>query len=129
VAPLVAARDRDPARPRTRDEQTMSTIALPAAVDAFVAATNAHDADALVAVFAPAAVVVDDGTTYDTPERVREWLTVHQIEPRVVITPTSFDDGRLLASVDGDFPGGPLRFAFDVEVIEGRMARLEIRPA
>ncbi|MBO0983619.1 nuclear transport factor 2 family protein [Rathayibacter sp. SD072] len=107
----------------------MSTITLPDAVDEFVAATNAHDAEALVAVFAADAVVIDDGTTYDTQDRIREWLTVHQIEPRVVITPMSFESGRLLASVDGDFPGGPLRFAFDVTETAGRIARLEIRAA
>ncbi|MCS5723676.1 hypothetical protein N1028_19475 [Herbiconiux sp. CPCC 203407] len=32
-------------------------------VQRFVAATNAHDGDALLALFAPGATVIDDGTT------------------------------------------------------------------
>ncbi|KQQ06047.1 MULTISPECIES: nuclear transport factor 2 family protein [unclassified Rathayibacter] len=107
----------------------MTTLTLPTAVDAFVAATNAHDGDALFAVFARDAVVVDDGATYSTPDRVREWLTVHQIEPRVVITPSSFEDGRLVASVDGDFPGGPLAFVFRFATRDGLVTELTIEQA
>jgi len=90
----------------------MSDINLPRAVDNFVTATNAHDGEALFAVFAPGATVVDDGTTYATEAALREWIKVHQVDPRIVITPTSFDADRLVASVDGEFPGGPLVFAF-----------------
>lgn len=107
----------------------MTTITLPKAVDDFVTATNAHDAEALLAVFAPGAVVVDDGSTYATRDRVREWLTVHQIEPRIVLEPTSFEGGRLLASVDGDFPGGPLTFAFVFATRDDLVTELTIEPA
>ncbi|PPI40799.1 MULTISPECIES: nuclear transport factor 2 family protein [unclassified Rathayibacter] len=107
----------------------MNDVTLPEPVQDFVAATNAHDADALLAVFAPDAVVADDGSTYEGRDRVREWLTVHQIEPRVVVSPASFADGRLLASVDGDFPGGPLTFAFSFTVRDDRIAELIVEPA
>lgn len=90
----------------------MSEIALPAAVEKFVSTTNAHDAEALFRVFAPGATVVDDGTTYATEAEIRDWITVHQVAPKIVLTPTSFDGNRLVASADGDFPGGPLDFAF-----------------
>jgi hypothetical protein len=90
----------------------MSEIKLPKAVDDFVTTTNAHDGDALLAVFAPGAIVIDDGTIYATETELREWIKVHQVDPKIVITPTSFDADRLLASVDGEFPGGPLSFAF-----------------
>lgn len=90
----------------------MPDITLPAAVHRFVTATNAHDAESLGDVFAPGATVVDDGNTYDTEAAVREWITVHQIEPMIVITPTSYAADRLVASVDGEFPGGPLTFSF-----------------
>jgi ketosteroid isomerase-like protein len=107
----------------------MTTITLPKAVDDFVEATNAHDANALLAVFAREAVVVDDGTTYDTRKAVQEWLTVHQINPKVVIKPTSFADGRLVASVNGDFPGGPLTFAFIFTTGDDLVTELVIQPA
>lgn len=107
----------------------MTTLALPKAVDDFVAATNSHDTGALLAVFAPDAVVIDDGAAYSTPEEVRSWLVVHQIEPRIVITATSFDAGTLVASVDGDFAGGPLRFAFTFATRGDSVVRLTIEPA
>ncbi|MBT2502132.1 nuclear transport factor 2 family protein [Curtobacterium sp. ISL-83] len=91
----------------------MSDITLPKAVEAFVATTNAHDAEALFAVFADTAVVHDDGNAYTTEEEIRSWIQVHQIGPKIVLTPTSFNDGRLVASVNGEFDGGPMNFAFD----------------
>jgi hypothetical protein len=91
----------------------MSVNTLPAAVENFVATTNAHDAEALFAVFADGAAVRDDGTTYANEAEIRDWIQVHQIGPQIVLTPTSFDNGRLVASADGDFDGGPIDFAFD----------------
>ena len=90
----------------------MNAITLTKAVQDFVTSTNAHDEEALFAVFAPGATVVDDGTVHATEDSIREWIRVHQVEPEIVITPTSFERNRLLASVDGEFPGGPLTFAF-----------------
>jgi ketosteroid isomerase-like protein len=106
----------------------MSTITLPAAVEDFVATTNAHDAEALFAVFAPQATVVDDGTTYSTETAIREWITVHQVEPAIVIAPISFDEDRLVASVDGEFPGGPLVFAFTFTTQGDLITGLRIEP-
>jgi hypothetical protein len=112
-----------------REEIPMSTITLPKAVQDFVTTTNSHDGDALFAVFAPGATVVDDGTTYATASAVREWIKVHQVDPKVVITPTSFDANRLVASVDGDFPGGPLVFAFSFTTGDDRITSLSIELA
>lgn len=107
----------------------MAEITLPTTVGAFVAATNAHDADALFAVFAGGATVTDDGTTYDTEPALREWIKVHQVDQRIVITPISWQGTRLVASVDGEFPGGPLRFAFTFTEQDGTITGLSIEPA
>ncbi|RKQ88311.1 SnoaL-like protein [Solirubrobacter pauli] len=90
----------------------MTAITLPRAIETFVAATNAHDAKALEAAFAPGATIVDAGTTFATEAELREFFQVHLVNPKIVLTPTSYEDGRLVASGDGDFPGGPLSFAF-----------------
>ncbi|MGV0109041.1 MULTISPECIES: hypothetical protein [unclassified Arthrobacter] len=107
----------------------MAEITLPATVGDFVAATNAHDADVLFAVFAAGATVTDDGTTYDTEPALREWIKVHQVDQRIVITPISWQGTRLVASVDGEFPGGPLRFAFTFTEQDGTLTGLSIEPA
>ena len=90
----------------------MAVISLPQAVEQFVSATNAHDADALLAMFAPEAVVVDDGATFATEAELREFIKVQIVAPKVVLTVISSEADRLLASGDGEFPGGPLTFAF-----------------
>lgn len=107
----------------------MTVITLPKAVEDFVATTNTHDGDALFTVFAPGATVADDGTTYSTEAEIREWITVHQVNPRIVITPTSFEGDRLVASVDGEFPGGPLTFAFTFATRDDLITALSIEPA
>jgi len=90
----------------------MTTVILPTPIENFVVATNNSSADALFRVFADGATVTDNGTSYATADELREWIKVHQIDPRIVITPTSFEQDLLVASVDGEFPGGPLNFAF-----------------
>lgn len=106
----------------------MTEITLPKAVHAFVTTTNAHEAETLFEVFAPGATVVDDGTTYNTEAAIREWIKVHQVDPRIVITPTSFVGNRLVGTVDGNFPGGPLTFAFAFTVEDDAITNLAIGP-
>jgi len=90
----------------------MSVLSLPQVVERFVSTNNAHDGEALAALFAPGATVVDDGHTFATQEQIRGFINDQLVAPKVVITPTSYEDDRLVASCDGEFPGGPLTFAF-----------------
>ncbi|MEV4722294.1 nuclear transport factor 2 family protein [Micromonospora humida] len=106
----------------------MNDITLPDAVENFVAATNAHDPNALTAVFADGATVRDDGKTWAGQTEIREWIQGHLITPRIVLTPTSFADDRLVASGDGDFPGGPLSFSFEFGITDGQITDLAIAP-
>lgn len=106
----------------------MTATNLPPAIDKFIATNNAHDADALLAVFAPDATVADDGKTYSTEADIRAWIQSHLIDPNITITPKSYDAGRLVASGDGDFPGGPLDFAFDFELEDDTITSLSIEP-
>lgn len=106
----------------------MNDIALPKAVENFIAATNAHDANALAAVFDDAATVRDDGKTWAGEAEIREWIQGHLIDPKIVLTPTSFADDRMVASGDGDFPGGPLSFAFAFGIKGDRVTDLAIDP-
>jgi ketosteroid isomerase-like protein len=106
----------------------MSDIEIPKAVESFIAANNAHDATALAAVFGDGATVRDDGKAYTGAAAIREWIQAHLIDPRIVITPTSFAGDRLVASGDGDFPGGPLSFAFVFGIEDDRITDLAIDP-
>ena len=106
----------------------MDHTTLPEAVEKFIAATNAHDANALAAVFGDGATVRDDGTTYAGETEIREWIQVHLVNPRIVITPTSFAGDRLVASGDGGFPGGPLSFTFVFGIKDDQVTDLAIDP-
>lgn len=106
----------------------MNDITLPEAVDNFITATNAHDASALAAVFGKGATVRDDGKTWAGEAEIREWVQGHLIDPKVVLTPTSFAGDRLIASGDGEFPGGPLSFAFVFGINDGQITDLAITP-
>lgn len=100
----------------------------------FIAATNRHDTDALLAVFAPTATVRDDGSDYTGSAEIRKWIQEHQVAPKITLDPVSYDEtddgtAELTASADGDFPGGPLPFTFDFAIEGGRVAALSIRLA
>jgi hypothetical protein len=106
----------------------MNDITLPQAVENFIAANNAHDATALAAVFGDGATVRDDGRTWAGEAELRAWIQSHLIDPKVVITPISFAGDRLVASGDGDFPGGPLSFAFVFGIEDDHVTELAIDP-
>ena len=107
----------------------MNDITLPQAVENFIAATNEHDATALAAVFGDSATVRDDGKTWAGQAEIRQWIQGHLIAPDVVLTPTSFAGDRLVASGDGDFPGGPLSFALVFAIEDDQITDLAITPA
>lgn len=100
----------------------MSTITLPKAVENFIAANNTHDVEALMATLAADAVVSDDGKTYTDDAGIRGWIGSHLVAPSIVITPTSFDDNRMVALSSGDFPGSPQSFALNFE-LEGDLVK------
>jgi ketosteroid isomerase-like protein len=106
----------------------MNDITLPNAIENFIAATNAHDANALAAVFDDGATVRDDGKTWAGEAEIREWIQGHLIDPKIVLTPTSFAGDRLVASGDGDFPGGPLSFSFVFGIKDDQITDLAIAP-
>lgn len=106
----------------------MTASTLPKAVENFVAATNAHDVAALEKAFAAGATIVDNGNAFATEGELREFFQVHLVDPRIVLTPTSYDAGRLVASGDGEFPGGPLSFAFTFAITDDVITDLVIEP-
>lgn len=104
----------------------MSNPTLPKAIEDFVNATNSHDLEALVATFTEDASVGDDGHTHATPDAVRAWVEKDLIAPKVVLTPKSYENGRMVAGSDADIEGGPWVFAFDFVTKDDRISELRI---
>lgn len=105
---------------------------LPGILDRYFNAQNAHDIDAMVACFAPDAIVRDEGHTHAGADAVRAWKTDTGAKYRINATPlesrSEGDGAVVVVKVAGTFPGSPVnltyRFGFSAE---GRIGALEVR--
>ena len=105
---------------------------LPAILDRYFKAQNAHDIDAMVTCFAPDAVVRDEGHTYTGTEEIRGWKIETSAKYRITATPLESrnenDRTIVIVKVAGTFPGSPAnltyRFGFSAD---GRIGALEVR--
>jgi len=108
------------------------TPRLPDILDRYFKAQNAHDIDAMVACFAPDAVVRDEGQTHAGADAIRAWKIDTSTKYRITATPLeSRPDGDMtivVVNVAGTFPGSPAnltyRFGFSGD---GRINALEVR--
>lgn len=117
---MTAARPVDPA-------------ALPEPVARYLAAHPVRDAAAARALFAPDAVVVDDGRTYRGPAEINAWLDRTSAEFTYTTELTgalALDDTRydVTQHLEGDFPGGQVDLHFRFTLDGGAITRLVIEP-
>ena len=103
----------------------------PEVIDRYVAAQAARDWDALVALFTPDAVVVDEGRSWDGATQIRSWREGVAAAYEYTTELTSVDHtstGRYVAHVrlEGNFPGGIVDLEYEFTVDGDRISRLEI---
>lgn len=102
---------------------------LPPPVAALLAATEALDTAAFLAVFADDGVVDDWGRTIQGAEAIRGWSDAEYIGKRVTLAQTGArregPECVVTAIVGGDGFNGPSTFAF--RVVGDRIARMTIR--
>lgn len=105
-----------------------NTAAIPAPLDALVAAVNAGDTDRFLSLFTNDGVVDDWGTQYTGPREIRAWSDRELIGAHGVMTVRALehDQGRavLLADWASTYYTGPGRFTFDIQ--GGKIARWTI---
>jgi limonene-1,2-epoxide hydrolase len=106
---------------------------LPAPIRRFLAAHEARDADTALRAFAPAAVVVDDGTTYRGTEEIHLFLTRAGAEFTYTTTPVAAeraDDAHWVVTnrLQGDFPGGVVDLRYRFAMAGELVAELVIAP-
>lgn len=93
-------------------------MTLPPPIAAYFAADTSRDAVGLASVFAPDAVVFDEGETHHGPETIRQWWLAAKAKYNHTAQPLDLTKaGQKLvvrARVSGDFPGSPavLDFTF-----------------
>jgi ketosteroid isomerase-like protein len=107
---------------------SIPTDQLPATIRGYLAAHVTGDADTALRAFAPAAVVVDDGTTYRGTEEIRAFLAEAGSEftfTTTLVGAARIDDTHWVAvnHLEGDFPGGVVdlryRFVLDGDLVAG----------
>jgi ketosteroid isomerase-like protein len=103
---------------------------LPAPIAAYVAANARLDADAMLAPFAPDAVVRDENRTRRGQAEIAAWIRQATLDARAVFTPDAQRrEGRQIVVeglTRGDFPSSPLRFTFRFQLADDAIAALEI---
>ena len=104
---------------------------LPATLTRYFAAQNAHDIDAMVACFAPDAVVHDDGAEIVGTDAIRAWKEETSRKYTATVEPLeSREEGDrtvVVARVAGTFPGSPVNLTWDFGIIEdGLIGTMEI---
>jgi hypothetical protein len=105
---------------------------LPDILDRYLGAQNAHDIEAMVACFAPDAVVRDEGKDIVGTQAIRAWKIETGAKYRITVEPleSRLEAGRtiVVVKVSGTFPGSPAnlnyRFGFSAD---GRVNALEVR--
>ena len=108
------------------------SVKLPGILDRYFNAQNAHDIDAMVACFAPDAVVRDEGHTHAGAEAIRAWKIDTSTKYRISATPlesrSEGDSTIVVVKVTGAFPGSPanLTYCFGLSA-GGRISALEVR--
>lgn len=111
-------------------DTTNDTPPVPTAdhlVDRWFALSASPRPDDLIALFAPDAVVEDDGHRHCGVDEIRAWLaTVPPVRNRVLaVTPTP-TGAAARAEASGDFPGSPIVFAYAFTTAGGVITHLHI---
>jgi ketosteroid isomerase-like protein len=106
------------------------SLDLPAPINAYYAAKNAHDIDAMLAPFADEAHVRDEGEDHRGHAAIRDWMEHTTRKYRVTATPEEVskegDKHIVRALVAGDFPGSPAHLTYRFTLAGDRITRLEI---
>jgi hypothetical protein len=107
------------------------SIRLPAPLESYFAAENAHDTSAIEESFATNATVRDEGRTIKGIAEIKAWRVEtgdkyhHSVEPLAVST----REGKVVVTgrVSGNFPRSPITLDHIFEIEGGKIVSLEIR--
>ncbi|OZI27501.1 MULTISPECIES: nuclear transport factor 2 family protein [Bordetella] len=106
------------------------TLTLPEPVSVYLKIANGVDIEDVVHVFAPDAVVFDEGRTHRGHDAIKSWQREAQKKFTYTVTPVSVapvgDRLKVVTRVEGDFPGSPVQLDHVFGLVEGKITSLEI---
>ena len=108
------------------------SMKLPEPIGAYFAATNTHDVDAMLALFAQTALVKDEGQDRRGHAAIREWMEEATRKYRFTVEVTGVaeanDQTVVTGRVFGTFPGSPVDLRHFFTLAGKKITRLEIIP-
>jgi hypothetical protein len=113
-----------------RQANRRSTTRLPSTLARYFTATNGHDLDGMLALFAHGAVVKDEGREYRGAVAIREWMRAATAKYAFQVEPTGVVelDGKTVVTglVSGNFPGTPVSLRHEFTLEDDQIVHLEI---
>jgi ketosteroid isomerase-like protein len=108
------------------------SIKLPEPIAAYFAATNAHNVEAMLVLFAETAFVKDEGQDRRGLAAIREWMeeAIKKYRFTVEVLGLTEENGRQVVTghVSGNFPGSPVDLRHFFTLAGKKITRLEIIP-
>lgn len=109
------------------------SITLPDLISRYFDVQAERDTDALLALFAEDATVVDEGTTRHGLEEIRAWrdgpATAYTYTTELLSIEALGPDRYVVAGrLTGNFPGGTVDLNWDFTIADNRITRLVIAP-
>ena len=105
-------------------------MTLPDAVQKYLRAANAHDAEAVAACFSARGEVRDEGLVHQGRAAIHAWNRKSSAKYAVTATAVAWaphaHGGVVTAQVAGNFPGSPLALSFDFTLGAGAIDKLAI---
>jgi len=105
---------------------------LPPILAAYIAASNAKDAEALCGCFTADAVVIDEGQMHRGTEAIRQWAVQTQAAYDFTLAAIGVarqrDETVVTCRLTGRFPGSPIDMNFRFTLQGDRIVALTIRP-
>ncbi len=106
-------------------------IRLPEPLATYLDAEDTADVEVLGRCFAADAEVRDEGRTIRGLEAIKQWKSDSRAKYRYTVTPlgASQQDSvvTMPARLEGSFPGSPVEVEYTFLVVDGKIARLEIK--
>ena len=103
---------------------------LPQPIAAYIAGSNAHDADVCAACFTDGAVVRDEGREMRGAAAIRHWMdtAIKRYGHVVEVVAFAEADGKTIVTgrVSGNFPNSPVELRYAFTLAGGKIAQLEI---
>ena len=106
------------------------SVELPQPTAAYIAGSNAHDADACAACFTDRAVVRDEGREMQGTAAIRQWMdaAIKRYGHAVEVVTFAEADGKTIVTgrVSGNFPNSPVELRYAFTLAGEKIAYLEI---